>query len=95
MGSHHSASGGRRLSPDDALTELHTYRLIIEAECERLDAQLPVGARSRRQTSAEMDLARRRIELQDELQLLDSLISSLSVALGAAPAINGHDRLSR
>jgi hypothetical protein len=65
----------------DALTELHTYALVLGGELERVDQQI---ARFDAQPHDVRELRRRRAEIADQLQLLSKTVIALRVAADPA-----------
>jgi len=65
----------------DALTELHTYALVLGGELERVDQQIE---RFGRQTHEASELRRRRDEIGEQLELLNRTVVALRAAADPA-----------
>jgi hypothetical protein len=68
----------------DALTELHTYALVLDAELQKTESRLVELDRSGEHTRELPELRRRRTELIEQLDLLDRTISELRSAMDPA-----------
>jgi hypothetical protein len=77
------ADGGRARIRD-ALTELHAYVLVVDAELTKTESRLVELDRSGEQTHELPELRRRRTELTQQLDLLDKTISELRSATDPA-----------
>ena len=68
----------------DALTELHTYALVLDAELQKTESRIVELDRNREQTRELPELHRRRTELTEQLDLLHRTISELRSAMDPA-----------
>jgi hypothetical protein len=64
----------------DALTDLHAYALILEADWQRLAEPAPQHARSGGAPVESVELAQRRAEMTEELQALRATTVALREA---------------
>jgi hypothetical protein len=64
----------------DALTDLHAYALILEADWQRLGEPAPQPARSGGAPVESVELAQRRAEMTEELQALRATTVALREA---------------
>jgi hypothetical protein len=76
----HIAETDGRAGVQDALTELHAYRLILDGELERLETRIAELARSDEKPDEVGGLAQRCTEIRAELELLSRMITALRTA---------------
>jgi hypothetical protein len=77
-------ASGRGTRIRDALTELHAYALVLDAELHRTEDRLAKLDHDGCQSSELNDLRRRRTELAGQLDLLDWTISAVRSATDPA-----------
>jgi hypothetical protein len=68
----------------DALTELHAYALVLDAELQKTEGRLAELDRGGEQTRELPELRRRRAELTEQLDLLGKTIGELRSATDPA-----------